>query len=134
MSFTLRMGHVDFFPAGGEHQPGCTEICGNGNACSDNDLIDLIKGNHITNYNVIAQFNLLVPGGCSHNRSHKYFAESINGLTEFRATKCLSWEKFQAGECDGAETISMGMFVNQRATEGKYYLNVKESSPFAMGK
>eukprot|EP00095_Tigriopus_kingsejongensis_P010818 maker-scaffold2896_size11495-snap-gene-0.3 protein:Tk10818 transcript:maker-scaffold2896_size11495-snap-gene-0.3-mRNA-1 annotation:"hypothetical protein DAPPUDRAFT_303061" len=101
----------DEFLSGGDHQPGCTEICLGD--CTENDIIDLIKG------------------GCSHSRANKYFVESINANKKFNAVKCDSWDEFLSGGCSGTSN-EMGYHSNQ-GSEGKFYLDVNREPPFAMG-
>ena len=78
------IGHVDFYPAGGRHQPGCTDICLGDEICSEVNINDLIKG------------------GCSHARSHEFWIESVTAAPwdnlEFLAWRSESWDDFQAGD------------------------------------
>ena len=95
LSFMEPLGHVDFYPGGGDHQPGCTDICFID--CIDYDIIDLLKG------------------ACSHNRANKYFEESIHGLggsDQFVGRRCDSWENFQAGLCCDNPTALMGAWAD----------------------
>ena len=93
------MGHVDFYPAGGAHQPGCTDIC------------------IINCYNFT--INDLLKGGCSHGRANNYFQESILGLAEgevdrFVGRQCGGWEEFMAGECCDNPNAVMGEWLKDR--------------------
>jgi hypothetical protein len=129
------LGHVDFYPQGGEHQPGCTEICFLG--CTDNDLFDL--------------------AGCSHDRAIDYFIESINGQHPFYGQRCDTWTAFMDGHCQDEPVEIMGEPLTDRLAnklkncastrtyindddckyfsfsffEGKYFLRVNTKSPFA---
>lgn len=91
LSFLENMGHIDFYPNGGRHQPGCTDICSPfqdfcvpGSSISGS-LVDWLKG------------------GCSHGRSHKYYVESIVSMVEtdfpFLGRFCNDWENFEEGIC-----------------------------------
>jgi pancreatic triacylglycerol lipase len=109
-SFFDALGHVDFYPNGGRHQPGCTDwgIIGG-------DLIDLMKG------------------GCSHSRSHEYMVESINAVVPFKAAHCDTYDNFKSGNCGGNEVQNMGFEDHDSITHGTYFLDVNEDAPFARG-
>jgi len=89
LSFMENMGHIDFYPNGGNHQPGCTELC-IGDWCfhGNNDGISLIDW---------------FKGGCSHGRSHEFYVESIVSMVQesypFMAEFCQDWEYFDNGIC-----------------------------------
>eukprot|EP00088_Acartia_fossae_P063703 TRINITY_DN7785_c0_g1_i5.p1 TRINITY_DN7785_c0_g1~~TRINITY_DN7785_c0_g1_i5.p1 ORF type:complete len:358 (-),score=46.80 TRINITY_DN7785_c0_g1_i5:28-1080(-) len=116
LSTMVAIGHYDFFPAGGSHQPGCTDLCVV-TACNENDINDLIKG------------------GCSHSRAVEYFVESVNlsSATSFMAWQCDSWESFQRGECCQSQFAHMGLHLDRYSPEGVYYLMTAEEAPFSLG-
>lgn len=101
------MGHVDFFPNGGDHQPGC-DVGG--------DWLDLLAG------------------GCSHGRSSLYWIESINAQTTFYSHPCSDWDTYQAGGCSscGQGCLDMGFHV-KHSLRGTYYLATNWKKPFAQG-
>ncbi|XP_050738745.1 inactive pancreatic lipase-related protein 1-like [Eriocheir sinensis] len=100
-------GHVDFYPNGGEHQPGCT-IGG--------DWMDLLVG------------------GCSHGKCYKYWMESIRGQLPFVSRPCQDWETYTSDGCNtcGQGCLEMGFHVN-RSLEGQYFLATNRQEPYAQG-
>jgi len=118
LSIKKSIGHVDIYPAGGSHQPGCVEAC----------IIPDIMCYNIT-------IEDLIKGGCSHNRAIQYHKESITatGGAQFLAWHCHSWEDFQAGDCCDGEQVVMGQWIESRSPEGKYFLNVRDEKPYALG-
>ena len=88
------VGQVDFYPNGGTHQAGCTDLC-IGWACINWDFIDFFKF------------------ACSHKRAHKYYIESISNPNAFLSTACESYEDFQNGDCgDHALKVPMGEILS----------------------
>jgi len=123
LSIPKPLGHVDFYPAGGSHQPGCTEICF-GLACANATIDDLIKG------------------GCSHERANQYFRESIRSNagasgTEFLASQCNSYEEWGAGICCSSEQEKsvMGEWLEPfiPSFSSQFFLSVGEEAPYANG-
>lgn len=77
LGIKMAVGHDDFYPNGGEDQPGC-EIMGN------------------------RAISRIVPGidvGCDHFRAVEYFMESIERASTFLAFACDSFEDFKIGLC-----------------------------------
>jgi len=135
LSFRQNMGHIDFYPNGGSHQPGCTELCmgdfcipGNSNGIS---LLDWLKG------------------GCSHARSHQFYVESITSMVEtdfpFLGHFCHDWTHFETGIClhTSDDAIPMGEHARPPSTINKgsslsgkilpgIFLNTNKETPFSM--
>lgn len=69
---------------------------------------------------------------CSHGRSWRYFAESINSEVPFVGYPCPTWMDYMENkECNGG-TAFMGEPAKP-TTKGKFYLKTSESYPFAVG-
>ncbi|KAL7036300.1 hypothetical protein ACKWTF_008772 [Chironomus riparius] len=86
------LGHVDFYPNGGEQvQPGC----------------DLLLNDYF--------------GACSHDKSFKYFAVTINNPNKYLAKKCQSWKNFKRKRCFEGQEIPMGD-ATPGNFNGEYYL------------
>ncbi|EEB12620.1 Ves G 1 allergen precursor, putative [Pediculus humanus corporis] len=75
-------GHIDFYPNGGQDQPGCNP----GLMKYVTEKGSLIKG-------VTKMIS------CNHVRSYQYFIETINSPEKFLAVECKSWEHYLNGSC-----------------------------------
>ncbi|EHH19396.1 hypothetical protein EGK_20093 [Macaca mulatta] len=117
-------GHLDFYPNGGKHMPGCEDL-----------ITPLLKFNFNTYKKEMASFF-----DCNHARSHQFYAESILNPDAFIAYPCRSYTSFKTGNCffcpkEGCPT--MGHFADRfhlknMKTNGLYYfLNTGSLSPFA---
>ncbi|CAH0382132.1 unnamed protein product [Bemisia tabaci] len=83
------IGHLDFYPNGGESQPGCDQ--------SMSKLINDEKGSF---FKGLRRFL-----NCDHVRSYEYFIETVNTDPQcsFLAVECESWENYLAGNCFGCD-------------------------------
>ncbi|KAH3693794.1 hypothetical protein DPMN_081232 [Dreissena polymorpha] len=114
------VGHVDYYPNGGENQPGCSKELGQ-------HWFNLITGG----------IGALTDGvACSHMLVLDLFTESINSNCNFRAQPCSRRADFQAGRCNtcGAGCANMGYSSNgQQPRNGTYYLSTNGKSPYCKG-
>ncbi|XP_073973353.1 pancreatic triacylglycerol lipase-like isoform X2 [Rhodnius prolixus] len=118
------LGHVDFFPNGGQDQPGCTHV-----------FASLIVSHLEGTVNSSAV--------CNHLRGFQLFLESIPSPKQdgcqFRAFPCASREHFRSGACfpmkcdinstDGSCGI-MGFSADKGIARGPLYLVTRDSPPF----
>ncbi|KDQ97822.1 Pancreatic lipase-related protein 2 [Zootermopsis nevadensis] len=103
-----RIGHADFFPNGGRPvQPGC-------------DVASIFFR---------ASFEDLV--FCSHKRSWKYYAESINDEFGFPAYRCRNWMDFRIGHCSSVSGTTYMGIATRTSASGKYFLQTNPNPPFA---
>lgn len=117
------VGDIDFYPNGGEYQPGCPR----------ENLINLFSESY--HYGIEETEDLM---SCSHSRSIFLFTESINNDCRFTAYPCDDFEKFKHGECircGDKPCPVMGLDANKyestdRKPRGKYYLTTMGSSPY----
>jgi len=87
---TFKSGHVDFFPNGGEHQPGCS--------------LPLVGE---------------VVGVCSHIKAPDYFANTILGKN-YMGCPCADYATYQKGSCQCTNGPIMGEFVDPSTTGDYY--------------
>ncbi|KAF8786758.1 Pancreatic triacylglycerol lipase like protein [Argiope bruennichi] len=120
-------GHIDFYPNGGEHQPGCP----------DPAVKSFIKKGVLE----VAR-NLVV---CDHYRVIDYFMATIPNHYGCRpvGVACDSWENFVAGKCsdcavDGSQCATMGFRADEKKDiikqhpPRKFYLYTSAKSPFCV--
>ncbi|XP_076103997.1 pancreatic triacylglycerol lipase-like [Mytilus galloprovincialis] len=109
------IGHADFYPNGGEKQPGCSRDVGT-------HLFSLITGK-------IEKFTSTI--ACSHMRVLDLFTESINSQCTFSGKPCHTKKDFDAGHCTrcGLGCADMGYNSHQKG-HGKYYFSTSSAGPF----
>ncbi|XP_037660613.1 inactive pancreatic lipase-related protein 1-like [Choloepus didactylus] len=117
-----QVGHLDFFPNGGEEMPGCKK-----NALSQILELDGIwEGTR----------DLVV---CNHLRSYKYYSESILNPDGFAAYPCTSYKSFNSNKCfpcPAEGCPQMGHHADKFASktseeQQKFFLNTGDASKFA---
>ncbi|NXV55196.1 LIPP lipase, partial [Molothrus ater] len=125
LGFGMRpaIGHLDFYPNGGEEMPGCDK-----NPISQ--IVDL-DGIWEGTRDFIA---------CNHLRSYKYYSDSIIYPDGFLGYPCPSYNLFKDGTCfpcpeDGCPTMGhyADRFKDKVKTEfTKLYLNTREAKDFPL--
>ncbi|XP_021356285.1 inactive pancreatic lipase-related protein 1-like [Mizuhopecten yessoensis] len=112
------VGHVDFYPNGGQHQPGCAEL----------PLVSAIGS--ILHGSVGGAAGTI---SCSHSRATQLFIESINSPCKFYAHTCSSSSQFDNGACMGCPSDGcpvMGYEADQTSHRGSFYLSTAGSTPY----
>ncbi|XP_003700219.1 phospholipase A1-like [Megachile rotundata] len=69
-------------------------------------------------------------GSCSHARSYRFFAESINS-NGFLARSCSGYSDYKGGKCNSNHVARMGGVQPDTKASGKYYLTTNSKSPYA---
>ncbi|XP_044306302.1 inactive pancreatic lipase-related protein 1-like isoform X1 [Varanus komodoensis] len=116
------VGHLDFYPNGGEHMPGCKK-----NPVSQ--IVD-IDGIWEGTRDFVA---------CNHLRSYKYYSDSIIDPDGFLGYQCAAYNLFEAGSCfpcPSGGCPKMGHYAYEykdNITSGlmKLYLNTGDARDFA---
>ncbi|KAF7667867.1 hypothetical protein LDENG_00040810 [Lucifuga dentata] len=118
LGMTQTVGHIDFYPNGGELMPGCSS-----NKGSVTDL-DAIWGG-------TAKFD-----SCNHVRSYQYYTESMVKPHGFVAFPCSDKDSFAGGKCFSCADKTcplMGHYADRFAVtdaQNAYFLNTGRSEPF----
>uniref|UniRef100_A0A8B9L0W5 Triacylglycerol lipase n=1 Tax=Astyanax mexicanus TaxID=7994 RepID=A0A8B9L0W5_ASTMX len=112
------VGHVDFYPNGGDEMPGCDK-----NLISQIVDIDGI-------WEGTRDF-----AACNHLRAYKYYSDTIVTPSGFLGYPCNNNKLFQSGDCfpcaDGA-CATMGHFADtyKGSSNQKFFLNTADSKPY----
>ncbi|XP_006088226.1 pancreatic lipase-related protein 2-like [Myotis lucifugus] len=117
-----KVGHLDFYPNGGEQMPGC----GKSILSSIVDVNDFWEGSR----------DLV---SCNHLRSYKYYSNSILNPDGFLGYPCASYEEFQKNGCFPCPVTGcpkMGHYADQfqgntSAVGQTFFLNTGASGNFA---
>ncbi|XP_035213206.1 pancreatic triacylglycerol lipase-like [Stegodyphus dumicola] len=138
------IGHADFYPNGGESQPGC------GTASSyavDTNQYDILS--YTSGLAFLQRYSQRKPQitqeehrklYCSHTKACEYFIASVEEPNcKFESSPCYSWDAYEIGGCGSCFTtacVRMGLYaaVDRCEFENeiplKLYLKTDDSSPF----
>ena len=114
------MGHVDFYPNGGKHMPGCVD-------------------KSPSQWNILMNYYKTVSDAvkyCSHNKVLFYYPESIKHRWSndkyFLSKNCGSFGDFEKNLCQDGFELPMGEALTASMVQagGKYFLKTGSSSPF----
>uniref|UniRef100_A0A8C2WVA0 Triacylglycerol lipase n=1 Tax=Cyclopterus lumpus TaxID=8103 RepID=A0A8C2WVA0_CYCLU len=120
LGMTQSVGHIDFYPNGGELMPGCSA-----NKGKPTDLDAFWEGTK--------KFD-----ACNHVQAYKYYSESMIKSQGFLGFPCSDKDSFAAGKCFPCadNTCPLMGYNSDRfpMTDGisktKYFLNTGSSTPF----
>ncbi|XP_060780694.1 pancreatic triacylglycerol lipase-like [Neoarius graeffei] len=117
------VGHLDFYPNGGEHMPGCEK-----NVISQ--IVD-IDGIWEGTRDFVA---------CNHLRAYKYYSDSILNPEGFLGYPCTNQVMFESGHCFPCTSNSSCPFMGYHADKFKvpngaelmkFHLNTADARPFS---
>ncbi|XP_053731362.1 inactive pancreatic lipase-related protein 1-like [Synchiropus splendidus] len=115
------MGHVDFYPNGGELMPGCSK-----NKGKPTDLDAIWLGTKKFDF-------------CNHQRAYQFYSEAMVTPRGFEAFPCVDAETFAEGKCfpcTEGQCPHMGLHTaklmqNTDMLDRKYFLTTGNSMPFS---
>ncbi|XP_060083651.1 pancreatic lipase-related protein 2-like [Ylistrum balloti] len=111
------LGHADFYPNGGEKQPGCSKEA----------------AHHVFNLITLQIEEFTGTIACSHMRAIDLFTASIpTSGCSFTAYPCSNKADFNAQRCHscGNGCSEMGYHANEHTAHGKFYLSTTGHQPF----
>ncbi|KAJ8676697.1 hypothetical protein QAD02_012484 [Eretmocerus hayati] len=121
LSLFQPLGHLDFYPNGGKHQPGCT------------------KSNYILPNSIKLPSKIIQEAICDHGKAHLYFTESIvNAVAKNCTFWAQSWdlkedtaEEMLWNSCNAQSCIEMGINSEQYkdSSKGAYFVLTSGSDP-----
>ncbi|XP_045461252.1 phospholipase A1-like isoform X1 [Harmonia axyridis] len=105
LGFLSPCGTIDFFPNGGENQPGCWDV-------------------NLKNVSTYTE-----PVTCDHSRAWDFFVEAVNNTGSFPSKKCNSYSDFKKNKCEAIEAAMGDLDVKH---EGKFYLKTDDKRPYSL--
>ncbi|XP_055942251.1 pancreatic lipase-related protein 3-like [Argiope bruennichi] len=133
--FSDTSGHFDFYPNGGQLQPGCltsSQFLGKMNFSVTKSAFKYLFGKLEQMEKRVVDRML-----CSHIRSYELFTASIlNGGCKFHSVQCSGWKRYASGQCHGNDKVAMGYYADEYKDDvenvipKKFYLETTANLPY----